>query len=96
MRYEDPDAPAVAFVAGLGAAFLIVLIVLLKALFYFSAGREEARKTLVVAPAELARLRDTHLHQLEGYRLLDPAAGVAAIPIERAMADVVRESAAAH
>jgi hypothetical protein len=93
MRYDDPDAPVVAFVAFLGAAGLLVVVLLLQSYFYFSAAREAERKTLVVTPGELSRDRAAQLEQLASYRVLDAARGVVAIPVEQAMAQVVRESA---
>ena len=94
MRHDDPEAPTVAFVAGLSVLTLILLIVFLQALFYRSAQREDERKALVVSPGELSRLHEAQLGQLAGYRVVDRAKGVVAIPIERAMADVLRDSAA--
>jgi hypothetical protein len=96
MRYEDPAAPAVAFVAGLSAVALILVIIFLQSFFYFSAQREAERKALVVAPGELARLHDAQLAQLAGYRVVDRAKGVVTIPIEPAMAEVVRENASSR
>jgi uncharacterized BrkB/YihY/UPF0761 family membrane protein len=94
MRYEDPNAPAVAYVAVLSAVALILVIISLQSLFYFASQREDERKALVVSPAELANLRAAQLAQLKGYRVVDSAKGVVTIPIERAMSEVVRESAA--
>ncbi len=93
LRHEDPDARSLALAASLGAVALVVVIVLLQALFYFSAQREAERKALVVAPGELARLRGAQLQQLEAYRMVDASRGAVTIPIERAMAAVIRENA---
>jgi hypothetical protein len=90
----DPDATLTAVVGVVGAVLIFVVVVGLVALYQRAENAELTRKQIAPAPAELESVRAEQLGQLHGYRWVDAKKGIAAIPIERAMDLVVRESAA--
>ncbi len=83
-RGTDPNAPLTALLGVVGAVLLFVVIVALQALFYRQEALERVRKVENVRAEELARNIASQQERLHGYRLLDPATGAVAIPIERA------------
>jgi hypothetical protein len=87
----DPNPQTTVLVGIITAIMLFVVVVLLQALFYRVERGEVRRKVEAVVPEELARLRAAQLEQLNAYRWVDQAAGVAAIPIDRAIRLVVQE-----
>ncbi len=92
MRYDDPDVPASAIVGILGAVLLFVIIVGLQALFYSMESRELARKVTEDPYEPLQRLDADQLELLNSYGWVDQQAGIARIPIDRAMELVVEAS----
>jgi hypothetical protein len=90
---DDPNPSLTALVGVLGALVLVAVVILLQAFFYWAEKGETARKTAAQAPVELARLRASQQEILGTYRWIDQPKGVAAIPIERAMALVLQEQA---
>jgi hypothetical protein len=90
----DPNTPATVVVGVVFAILLVVCVVLLQAYFFGAERAEYRRKVVAVAPEELAQVRAEQLGMLNGYRWIDEKAGVAGIPIERAMELVVAERAA--
>lgn len=91
-RWDDPDASLTLVVGIAGALFLFALIVALQALYGAAERAEFQRKVVEEKPIELQSLRAAQLERLGGYRSVDPAGGVVAIPIERAMDLVVEEN----
>jgi hypothetical protein len=94
MRQDDPNAAGIGLVAVLAGVTVIVVVLLLQAFFATAQRGETTRKALVASPAELARSRAEQRARLSSYRTMDPAKGVVAIPIERAIELVVQEAAA--
>lgn len=84
-RNDDPDASATIAFGIVGAILVFVIIVALQALFYRTQNDEYKRKVIAQAPEELSRLVAEQRERLGGYRWVDEKAGVAAIPIDRAM-----------
>lgn len=95
MRYEDPDVSVIALIGICGAIFLFVLTVAIQAFFYSAERAEHVRKVVDQPNEELAQIEAQHIEQLNGYRWVAQDAGTVAIPIDRAMALVVEESASA-
>jgi len=87
----EPNTPLTALVGVVFAIALFALVVALQALFYRQEADENARKATVAPPEELAQLRAQQLETLHSYRFVDAAAGVVAIPIDRAMELVARD-----
>jgi hypothetical protein len=87
----DPKASSTFVVLAIGALLILVIVIALQAFYYNSDEEERAGKITAQVPEELARLRNQELEQLNGYRWVDQARGVASIPIDRAMELVVRE-----
>jgi len=92
MRSEETKLSKGAFKGLIGAVVLVVIILVLQGLF-FKARQNQLEKKAASNPAqELITLRAEQLQKLHEYRWVDQPAGVAAIPIERAMELVVREA----
>jgi hypothetical protein len=91
----DPNTPLTVVVGLVGAILLFVAIVFLQAIFRHAEDAELARKVTSAPAAELESLRAEQLGRLNGYRVVDPQKGVVAIPIDRAMELVARESGSA-
>jgi hypothetical protein len=87
----DPNPQTTALIGIIAAISLFVVVVLLQALFYRVERGEARRKVEAVVPEQLTRLRAAQLDQLNSYRWVDQAAGVAAIPIDQAIRLVVQE-----
>src|SRR5262249_9780147 len=83
---------AVALVGGGGTILLVVIVLGLQVLFYSMTDAETARKDSPVTSPELAAELTRQRERLATYRVVDPAKGVVAIPIDRAMDLVVREN----
>lgn len=90
-RNDDPNAAPTLAYGIAGAILVFVLIVSLQALFYAEQKREAERKVVARAPEALARLAAEQQEKLHSYRWIDAGAGVAGIPIERAMELTVQE-----
>jgi hypothetical protein len=84
-RNDDPNAAPTLAYGIVGAVLVFVMIVGLQALFYAEQKKETDRKVVARAPEALVRLTAEQQEKLHSYRWVDPAAGVAAIPIDRAM-----------
>ncbi len=91
----DPNTPMTVVVGLVGAILVFVAIVFLQALFHRAEEAELARKVTGAPAAEAEGLRAEQTARLNGYRVVDPGKGIVAIPIDRAMELVVRESAPA-
>lgn len=90
MESYEPKSGLVAVVGVVSAVLLVAVIVLLQAVYYRAASKEDLAKAVMVPPEAKAVLAE-HLGQLEGYRVVDPQKGVVTIPISRAMDLVVAE-----
>lgn len=74
----------------LGAIVIFVFIVAVQILFQRTTRQEFQQKIVAEVPEELAQLQAQQLERIHTYRLVDAKAGIAAIPIEQAMALVAR------
>jgi hypothetical protein len=92
---SDPKTAPTLLVAAVGVALLLVIILLLEVMYQRTVEAENYRKVIAEQPQELRSLRATQLEQLNGYRWVDQPAGVAAIPIDRAMELVIKDYRAA-
>jgi hypothetical protein len=92
---DDPDAASTVFIGIVGTLLLATIVVALQGLFEHAARIEFERKVVAEAPLELRDLQSAQLALLNGYRWVDPKAGVAGIPIERAMELLAQERKAA-
>jgi hypothetical protein len=90
-KNDDPDASAAIVFGIVGAILVFVVIVALQAMFYRMQNEELKKKTTTEAPEELSRLIAEQQEQLNAYRWVNEKAGVAAIPIDRAMEITVRD-----
>ncbi len=85
------NTPAVVMVGIVGAILFFAAIVFLQA-YFARAERDEHRRTVVSQRSEEpATVQAAQEAQLHGYRWVDRTRGIAAIPIDRAMALVARE-----
>jgi hypothetical protein len=91
MSADDPKATTVLFVGIVSVVAVFLIVVMLQIVFYRMQEREVARKSLDLAPEELAQLRASQQAELHSYGWIDEAGGVARIPIERAMELTVEE-----
>ena len=87
----DTRAGSIVAVGLIGSILLVVVVVALEALFGHVAQAESRRKVVDVQSDELRNYTAEQLQKLNGYRVVDPARGVVAIPIERAMELTVRD-----
>jgi hypothetical protein len=90
----EADSINTRLVAVITAASLLILIatiVGLQVLFFAMSDTEVAKKDPQAASTVLADYRASQQEKLEGYKVLDPAKGTYAIPIDRAMDLVIRE-----
>ena len=80
----------------LATFFILTLaaVIALQAIFFRMKETEFTKKVVERLPAELIALQDEQTAQLARYRWIDKEAGVAGIPIERAMELVVEEESA--
>jgi hypothetical protein len=79
-----------------GAVFILAFVAgifALQAYYYGAEDDENTRKVVAVAPEELARARAQQLEQIHASRWIDRSKGIAGIPVEEAMALVVRDGA---
>ncbi len=88
---DELNTPAVVTVGIVAAILLFVAIVFLQAYFAREEQAEHQRKVVSQRSEELATVQAAQEAQLSGYRWVDRARGIAAIPIDRAMALVARE-----
>ncbi len=93
---EDPKALSILFVGLVSAVAVFLIVVLLQIVFYRMQEMETAKKVVSMAPEELATLRAQQQARLNGYGWVDEGAGVARIPVERAMELVADEQARRH
>lgn len=90
----DTRPGSIVAVGVIGSILLVVVVVALEALFGHVAQAEAQRKVVSVGNNELRGYRAEQLQRLNGYRVVDPAKGVVAIPIDRAMELTVRDAGA--
>ena len=88
----DTKPGSIVAVGVIGSILLVVVVVALEALFGHVAQAEARRKVIDVGNNELRGYRADQLAKLNGYRVVDPAQGVVAIPIERAMELTARDA----
>ncbi len=89
---SDPNAAMTILVGISGAVVLFVIVVLLQAFFYRSEEAEQRKKVVNVQAETLADVRAQQQEVLNGYRWVDQQRGVVAIPIDRAMELMIRDS----
>jgi hypothetical protein len=92
-RNDDPNAWPTAVFGIIGACLVFVMTVGLQALFYVEQRHEIDRKVTNQAPEAVTRLAAEQQEKLHSYRWVDARAGIAAIPIDRAMELTIREIA---
>jgi hypothetical protein len=88
---DELNTPAVVTVGIVAAILLFAAIVFLQAYFARAERDEYQRKVVSQRSEELATVQAAQAAQLNGYRWVDRARGIAVIPIDRAMALVARE-----
>jgi hypothetical protein len=81
----------VAYIGVVGTLILIAIIIALQVVFFEMSNTEEARKDPKATAPVLADYRASQQEKLNGYKVLDPAKGIYAIPIDRAMDLVIQE-----
>lgn len=90
---EEVNTPTIAAIGIISAILLFVLIVALQTLYYNLEEKETQKKVYSQRPERLARLRADQERDLTSYRWIDRENGVVGIPIDRAMALVIKELA---
>jgi hypothetical protein len=92
-KTKDSDPNPLWTAVSLAAFFILTLVVViaLQALFFRWKESEFERKVVERLPAELTEMKEEQLAQLSRYRWVDREAGIAAVPIERAMELVMEE-----
>jgi hypothetical protein len=88
---DELNTPAVVTVGIVAAILFFAAIVFLQAYFARAERGEYQRKVVSQRSEELATVQAAQEAQLHGYRWVDRARGIAAIPIDRAMALMARE-----
>ncbi len=86
---SDPDAASTATVGVLGVLVLVIVIVFVQGLYERSTRAEFERKVVSEKPEELETVRADQLSKFTP-RIVDPAHGTVAIPIEDAIAAMLR------
>jgi hypothetical protein len=89
---DDVRAGPIVIVGLVGAILLFVLIVGLQALFLHAEEEQTYDKVTSASDDGIRDLRARQLGALHGYRYVDRAKGVVAIPVERAMELLAREA----
>jgi hypothetical protein len=88
---SEPDTLQIALVGLIGTLLLVIAVAFLQGLYERVLSREIRRKVVDVTPLELQTLRVHQQETLAATVWVDPKAGAVTIPIDRAMALVVRE-----
>ena len=88
----DTRPGSIVAVGLIGSILLVVIVVALEALYGHMALAETRRKVVDVRNEALRGYTAEQLDKLNQYRVVDPATGVVAIPIERAMELTVRDA----
>src|SRR4051794_32972022 len=86
------NAPLLAAIGTVSILILVGIIVGLQVMFFAMSQAEGARKDPQETAFVLSEYRASQQEKLESYKILDPAKGVYAIPIDRAMDLVVQEA----
>ncbi len=86
---SDPDAASTALVGTLGVLVLVIVIVFVQGLYLRSTRAEFERKVVSEKPEELETVRADQLSKFTP-RIVDPVRGTVAIPIEDAIAAMLR------
>jgi hypothetical protein len=90
----DIHVSSILFTGVIGAVLLVVIVMLLKALYYHTLDVERAQKQGKGIDVTLADLRSKQLVQIGQYRWVNAHAGQVGIPIDQAMQLVWQEQAA--
>jgi hypothetical protein len=92
-KTSDSDPNSLWTAVSLAVFFILtfVVVIALQALFFRWKDSEFDRKVVERLPAELTEMKEEQLSQLSAYRWVDKEAGVAAVPIDRAMELVMDE-----
>ena len=91
----DPSAWPVWFYGIVGTLVVILSVLALEVLYGLSTKTENAKKSNSLATIEMLKVRDAQTVELDSYRWVDKANGVAAIPIDRAIDLVIDDVAEA-
>jgi hypothetical protein len=86
----DPPGVSTSFIGLVGVLVLVVVVLGLETLFYYTSNRENQTKLYEARYADRVHLQQTQREQLAKYGM-DPQTGKVQIPIERAMELVVPE-----
>ena len=89
---DNLDVRRIAFVAFSIVLVIAILIIGLLALYKAAENREFKNKVVDRPPREYTELRLEQQGELNSYKWVDRQAGVAAVPIDRAMEIVAREN----
>lgn len=87
----DPKASGTLVAAVIGALAVIAIVIALEAFYVTAQEGERGRKVVAAVPEELIRVQAGQLEKLNGYRMVDAARGVVAVPIDRAVELTVRD-----
>ena len=89
----DPDASATLLVVVVGTILVVAVVVFVQGMYERVSRGEFQRKVVAESPLELQQLQTGQRLRLQGMTWVDKREGIVTIPIEEAMALVVREAA---
>jgi len=88
---SDIHVTSILFIGIIGAVLTLVIVLVLKALYFTTLQAEEVKKQGTGLDLALSDLRSGQLSQINSYKWVNPQAGTLAIPISQAMQIVVAE-----
>jgi hypothetical protein len=88
---SEPDTLQIVLIGAIGTVLFVIAVFVLTGLYEHVQRREVHRKVVAVTPQELQILRIKQMETLAATVWVDPEAGAVTIPIERAMALIVRD-----
>jgi len=91
---SDPNAFWTVVIGILSVLVTFATIIGLQALYYKVEDSEWEKKVVAQPPEELIRIKSQQLSNINSYRWVSKAEGIAGIPIERAMEVVIKDPSA--
>ena len=92
MRYDDPNAPISGTVAVISAVVVLVTVLLLESLYYKMQNREFEAKVVAPKNQALEALKNDQTDLRDSYGWVDQEKGIARIPVEQAMQEIVADA----
>lgn len=93
-RHNDLNVTWTVVAGFVGGILIFVFIIAVQILFHWTEQAQYQQKVVAQAPEQLSQLRSDQEARINTYRLVDERNALAAIPVEEAMAALVRNLAA--